>query len=175
MCALVKPLVLATHVVVLVHRREVQKTTNTARLVPLALRHAELRTVGLASDRSRFDDLVQEQRETWLLFPREGSRTLSHELAGGRPVTLVVPDGNWPQARRMARNEPQLARLPAVHLPESAPRRFELRRHPLAHRLSTFEALARALGILEGEAVQRELEQALALKVERTLATRRRP
>jgi DTW domain-containing protein YfiP len=64
--------------------------------------------------------------------------------------------------------------LVAVRLPEGPTRRFELRKHPQAERLSTFEAIARALGILEGPEVQQELERILHLKVERTLDTRGR-
>ena len=73
------------------------------------------------------------------------SREPAGELVGDRPTTLVVPDGNWRQARRMATNEAPLARLVAVRLPEGPTRRFELRKHPQAERLSTFEAIARAL------------------------------
>ena len=163
-----------TKVVVLVHRREVHKTTGTARLVPLTLAHGELRTVGLPEDRVQYEGLEEEGRSTLLLSPVAGAVELTRELVGDRPTTLVVPDGNWRQARRMATNEAPLARLVAVRLPEGPTRRFELRKHPQAERLSTFEAIARALGILEGAEVQHELERILHLKVERTLDTRGR-
>lgn len=175
MCADVQPMATRTKVVVYVHRREVHKTTGTARLVPLTLSNSELRTVGLPEDRVQYDGLESEERLVLLLSPTAHSVELTQELVGERLVTLVVPDGNWRQTRRMATNEPQLARLQAVHLPLGPARRFELRKHPEAQRLSTFEAIARALGVLEGSAVQQALEQALALKVERTLATRGRP
>jgi DTW domain-containing protein YfiP len=163
-----------TKVVVLVHRREVHKTTGTARLVPLTLARGELRTVGLPEDRVHYEGLEEEGRSTLLLSPVAGAVELTRELVGDRPTTLVVPDGNWRQARRMATNEAPLARLVAVRLPEGPTRRFELRKHPQAERLSTFEAIARALGILEGAEVQHELERILHLKVERTLDTRGR-
>lgn len=174
LCAEARRIETATKVVVFVHRREVHKTTGTARLVPLTLARGELRTVGLPGDRAQYDGLEDEGRLVLLLSPCAGSVELSRDLAGGRQVLLAVPDGNWRQTRRMASNEPQLARLQAVHLPAGAPRRYELRKHPEAQRLSTFEAVARALGILEGPQVQAELERVLALKVERTLATRGR-
>lgn len=172
MCSDVRPMATQTRVLVFVHRREVHKTTGTARLVPLTLSNSELRTVGLPEDRVQYEGLDADGRLVLLLSPTAHSVELTRELMRERPVTLVVPDGNWRQARRMATNEPQLACLPAVHLPVGAARRFELRKHPEAHRLSTFEAIARALGVLEGPAVQAELERALALKVERTLVTR---
>lgn len=174
LCAEARRVATATKVVVFVHRREVHKTTGTARLVPLTLEQGELRTVGLPEDRAQYDGLEDGGRLPLLLSPAAGSVELTRELVAGRRVLLAVPDGNWRQTRRMVSNEPQLARLQAVHLPDGPARRFELRKHPEAHRLSTFEAIARALGVLEGPQVQQELERVLALKVERTLATRGR-
>jgi DTW domain-containing protein YfiP len=171
-CAHLRLLTLDTRVVVFLHRREVYKTTNTAQLVPLTLSHSRLHIVGLPEDRVCYRNLEDPARTTLLLSPTESSVPLRPELARGMPVTLVVPDGNWRQTRRMARKEPELAALPAVHLPEGPRRRFELRKHPEADRFSTFEAIARALGILEGAAVQEELERVLALKVEAVLRTR---
>lgn len=174
LCGEAQALDTRTKVVVLVHRREVHKTTGTARLVPLTLARGELRAVGLPEDRAQYEGLEEEGRATLLLSPVAGAVPLTRELVGERPATLVVPDGNWRQARRMATNEAPLARLVAVRLPEGPARRFELRKHPQPERLSTFEAIARALGILEGPAVQDELERVLALKVERTIDTRGR-
>jgi DTW domain-containing protein YfiP len=171
-CAELRLLTLETRVVVFLHRREVYKTTNTAQLVPLTLSHSSLHIVGLPEDRVHYRDLEDPTRTTLLLSPTDSSVPLTAELARGKPVTLIVPDGNWRQTRRMARNEPELAALPAVHLPEGPRRRFELRKHPEADRFSTFEAIARALGILEGAAVQEELERVLALKVAAVLRTR---
>jgi DTW domain-containing protein len=175
LCAEVRALELRTRVVVVAHRREVHKTTNTARLVPIALSNSEVRVVGLPEERARYRDLVPEDTLPLLLFPSTDSLPLTPELVGTRRVTLVVPDGNWRQASKMARNEPELARLPRVRLSGDEPSRYLLRSHPDASRLATFEAIARALGVLEGDDVRGELERVLALKVERTLWTRRRP
>ncbi len=172
LCASARLLQLATRVIVFMHRREVHKTTNTARLVALTLANSELRTVGLPEDRVAYDGLEQAGRMALVLSPTAHSTELTLGLAGALPITLIVPDGNWRQTRRMVCNEAQLARLPAVHLPAGLARRFELRKHPQPDRLSTFEAIARALGILEGPKVQLELERILELKVQRTLRTR---
>lgn len=171
LCAEFEPLELATHVVVLMHRREVNKTTNTARLVPLALVNAQVRIVGLPEDRAHFDGLASEGRRAVLLFPSDNSVELTPQMSESK-LTLVAPDGNWRQAHKFARREPQLAALPRVHLPAGPPSRYALRRHPDERFLATFEALARALGVLEGEAVQRKLEKLLDEKVARTMRTR---
>jgi DTW domain-containing protein YfiP len=62
---------------------------------------------------------------------------------------LIVPDGSWPQVRRAVRREPALARLPRVSLPPGPPPLHRLRDHPDATYLATFEAVTRALEVLE--------------------------
>lgn len=174
LCADVRPLELATRVLVFLHRREVHKTTNTARMVPIALAHAEVRVVGEPQDRARFADIAPAGHRVLLLYPSPRSRPLTRG-SGAQPTTLVVPDGNWRQAQKLAVNEPQLAELEHVHLPEGPATSYVLRSHPDPRYLATFEAIARALGILESEEVRRALERVLALKIERTLWTRSRP
>lgn len=172
LCAEAQQLSLDTSVLVFRHRREVHKPTNTARLVPLTLTHAQVHVVGLPEDRVNYAQIQQAHRLPLLLSPTPTSVPLTADIARSTPITLVVPDGNWRQTRKMAQSEPEMRALLAVHLPPGPPRRFELRKHPEPDRLSTFEAIARALGILEGSAVQIELERILALHVERILCTR---
>ena len=57
-------------------------------------------------------------------------------------------------------------------LPDGPPSSYRLRAIGLPGRLSTLEAIARALGVLEGPAPEAALERALRLVVERTLWTR---
>lgn len=173
LCAELQPLALATRVVVVSSTREVPQPTNTGRLVPLTLDGGEVRVRG-GAPALRPTEFSDPARRTVLLFPAPGSRELSRDEADRRPVTLVVPDGTWRQARKMAVREPALARLARVHLPDGPPSRYRLRFHPDPRCLATFEAVARALGILEGREVQVQLERAFALLVERTLWSRGR-
>jgi DTW domain-containing protein YfiP len=62
-----------------------------------------------------------------------------------------------------------------VRLPQGPPSTLRLRANPDPDRISTFEAIVRALGILEGAEVQAALEHVLALKIERTRWTRKPP
>lgn len=179
LCAEVKALWLATRVLVFLHRREVHKPTNTARMVPIALSNSEVRVVGREYERERYSNLTPPGGRALLLFPSADSVELTREsarqLSFGSPLTLVVPDGNWRQARKIALHEEGLTHVPRVHLPAGPPSELALRAHPDPGRISTFEAIARALGILEGPAAEAALGRALALKVERTRWTRKRP
>ena len=72
-----------------------------------------------------------------------------------RPITLVVPDGTWSQAVRARRRIPGLADIPCAALPPGLVSTYRLRHDPRAGRVSTLEAIAHALGVLEGPAHRR--------------------
>ncbi len=172
MCAAVDPLALTTRVIVVQHSTESGRSSNSGRLAPLCLTHADLRIRGLPHAPLDRSGLVDRARRVVLLYPLPGAPVLAPDPADDRPVTLVVPDGNWRQARKLVQREPALRDARKVRLPAGPPSRYRLRRHPDPTFISTFEAIARALGILEGPAVQRRLEHWFDVFVERTLWTR---
>lgn len=173
LCELIQPLELATRVVVLTHSSDERKPTNTARLAALMLTNSEIRLRGRRGAPLETDDLLAPERLNLLLYPVPDSVTLRKEdVEGGRPVTLIVPDGTWRQARRMRGRIPGLRDVPCVQLAPGPPSRFRLRHQVEPDRISTFEAIARALGELEGPAVRAQLEAIFEVMVERTLWTR---
>ncbi|MCA9546099.1 MAG: DTW domain-containing protein [Myxococcales bacterium] len=174
LCDTVQPLPTRTRVVVVMHFKEAQKQSNTGRLAPLCLADAQVR---LRADREQpldLRDLADSTRRAVLLYPDPDAPVLDAHWAAAdpRPVTLVVPDGNWRQTVRTCKREPALADLPRVRLPLGAPSSYRLRRHPDPARISTLEAIARAVGVLDGPAPQALLERTLAVFVERTLWSR---
>ena len=90
-----------------------------------------------------------------VLFPGRGARPLTPEYAASLPsrLALVVPDGNWRQADGMVKRLPLLAGALKVSLPARDFAGLAVRRNRQGHRMSTFEAVAQALGVLEGESV----------------------
>lgn len=173
-CEHVPVLDLATRVVVVMHYREWTKTTSTAPLLALAVPSCEIRIRGKAGARVTLGDLERPDRRLLLLFPSDDAVPLTEELlaADPRPVTLVVPDGSWRQASKMPNREPALRDVQRVTLVDDAPTRYRLRREPKAGGLATYEAIARALGVLEGPQVREELEGLFERMVEGTLETR---
>lgn len=176
LCAEIPRLDLATRVVLIMHHREVSRTTATGPLALRALANGELHVHGARDAALDLTSLHGQGRRVLLLFPSDDARPLTPELlaADRRPVTLVVPDGNWRQASRAAKRIPGLEQAERVALVEGAPSRYRLRREPREGGLATFEAIARALGILESAEVQARLEDLFSLMVERTLDTRGR-
>lgn len=142
--------------VILQHPRESDVAINTARLVELQLERAE-RYVAVKLDEvpqihSRLHD---PQAPAILLYPGEGARDLASEPPDGA-VTLVVLDGTWWQARKLFRQNPELAALPRYGLAPSAPSRYRIRREPALHCISTIEAVGEALALLEPNGFDRE-------------------
>ncbi|HTA91130.1 MAG TPA: tRNA-uridine aminocarboxypropyltransferase [Polyangiaceae bacterium] len=151
-CAAVRPIATRSPVVILQHPRESDVPINTARIAALCLSSATLH-VGLdfATDRPLQVALSNADAPPVLLFPAPDAKDLAREPPPG-PVTLVVIDGTWWQASKLFKLNPFLWALPRYSLAPAKESRYRIRREPAAHCLSTIEALAAALGVLEGRA-----------------------
>lgn len=150
-CQHVPRLETATRVVLLQHPRERDMPIGTARMANLCLPNSEL-NIGVDWEGSAVlrRVLSDPSRPAVLLYPTEG-----HEQAatwtGEGPVTLIVVDGTWSQARKVVRRNPTLARLPRLAFQPETPSEYRIRREPSAQCVSTIEALMIALGRLEPE------------------------
>ena len=136
-----------THVVLLQHPRESRMGIGTARLAHLSLPGSLLKA-GL--DFSA-DAQVQEavgRAPAYVLFPGPQAIGLD-QLPTDRPITLVVVDGTWWQAKKLIKLNPWLEQLPRVSFSPSAPSDYRIRRQPAAHCVSTIEALAEVLSLRE--------------------------
>jgi DTW domain-containing protein YfiP len=150
-----------TRFLLLQHLVETGKKSNTGRLATLALANARVLTYGAPA--GAFDTALLSEPGTWLLFP-DGPRAPPDAPA---PRQLVVLDGSWSQARRMTQRLPVLRTLPRLVLPPLAPGTPRLREptHPAG--MSTLDAIARAVAVLEGPEVAAPLERLAALRVQR--------
>ncbi len=162
-----------TRVLILMHHRERDLTTNTGRLAELSLPNCEVRLRGERDTRLNEEGLREGKR--LLLYPSDDAKVLDAPTVaalGPGPLTLIVPDGSWRQASKVAHREAALHDVPRVVLAPDAPTRYRLRREPKPDGLATFEAIARALGALEGLPVRARLEGLFDVMVERTLRSR---
>ena len=161
---------LTTRLVLVMHYRELPKTTATGPLALVTLPNSELRIQGLRDRILDFSDLATPERRTLFLYPADEAPVLSRSFLDQdpRPVTLVVPDGNWSQAARMGKRLPGLDHAEKVRLPEGPRTQWGIRHEPHPHGLATFEAIARAYGIIESPDVQAGMEELFHLMVRRT-------
>jgi DTW domain-containing protein YfiP len=167
------PLVTRTRVVLVMHRSENCKSTNTGRLAAACVANSTIVVRGHRGKPS--EPLAWSAAERpLLLFPFEDAIPIADALRDpdARPVVLIVPDGTWRQASKVRRRVPGLDGVRCISVSGEARLPHRLRAEAHAHGLSTLEAIARALSLLEGEDVRQRLERVFRTMVERTLWTR---
>jgi DTW domain-containing protein YfiP len=137
-------------VVILQHPREARLAICSARLTRAALERAELHR-GVSFEGDLHVRALAAQPGAALLFPGEGA-TPAPALRTRPPTVLFAFDGTWVQAEKMLAANPTIAALPRVAVHAAEPSGYgELRREPAEGYLSTAEAVAYALGELEGD------------------------
>ena len=166
-CSLFKRIETRTRLLLVIHRAEIRKPTNTGHLATSCLVNSETLVRGREGEPS--SELPLDGSRALLLYPHEDARPL--ERVDG-PVTLIVPDGTWRQASKVRARVPGVKDISCVTLPPGPPSIYRLRSEAHPHGLATLEAIARALGILEGPEVQEALEHVFRAMVERTLWVR---
>jgi DTW domain-containing protein YfiP len=147
-CRLLASLPTRTQVLVLQHPRERKVGIGTARMAHLALPGSVLRVgVDFADDPVVKSALARPQ-PVYVLYPRPGAVAVT-ELPRA-PITLVVLDGTWSQARKLLNRNAALAALPGIALAPQRPSGYRsIRRQPAPFCVSTIEALAEVLAALE--------------------------
>jgi DTW domain-containing protein YfiP len=180
-CALLPRLDTRTRVLLVVHQLEATKPTNTGLLAARCLVNSAVAYRGRGPDGAAAPDALDPTEgrdvEPMMLFPHPDATPLDAWRGTGKPLVLVVPDATWGQAAR-ARRRGALRALPCVSLPPDAIAALRAARpdarlrwptHP--DRLATLEALALALGILEGPGVRDALLHVYRVMADRTLWT----
>jgi len=157
-----------TRVVIVRHAAEIHKASNSGRLAAQALINSVLLDYGVRDN--PFDDRELSEDDTWLLFPSGEPRRAPPRPP---PKRLVVLDATWPQARRMHQRIGALRGMPVLALPAPSVPAEQLRTPPHPDGLATITSIARALALLEGEAVSAPLDDIYALMVARSRATAR--
>ncbi len=158
-CPVVPVVRTKTEILILRHVREAVRPANTGRLAALAMPNARIVSCG-GGCRIGCDELAGcglDTPGTWLLWP-DGPGLSQEKIRSMPPKRLAVLDATWHQARRLYRQTEVLHHLPKLVLsaPENA--RDRLRGQRRSDGMSTLEAIAAAVAMLEGEGVARPLE-----------------
>ena len=139
-----------TRILLLQHPREQRVAIGTARMAQLALPNSRLR-VGLdfAAD-PEVQAALSHSAATYVLFPGLDTSPVEN-LPRDREITLIVLDGTWWQARKLLKLNPAIAALPRIAFRPRKPSAYVIRREPADFCVSTIEALAEVLKVLEPE------------------------
>jgi DTW domain-containing protein len=165
-CALMPVLQTRTRLLLLIHRDELRKPTNTGQLAALCLSNSEVVCRNLQKPQ------WAEQSQPLFLFPHPDAMPLTEWVKSEKPITLIVPDGTWRQASKTRNRTPELRNVPCVSLPAGDRSTYRLRTEHRDDGLATMEAIARAFGLLEGADVERALSNVFRHAVDRTLWVR---
>lgn len=175
LCHLIPKLDLKTKLVLVIHHRELKRTSNTGRLALRSLVNSEMRVRG-EKDKGALDlsDLLTNNYRTLLFFPSDEARELTSELVAEQnlPIQLIVPDGNWRQASKVSIRHPELKNIERVKISTPNTADKHLRAEHFEEGMSTLQAIAQAFAAIEGDAVGDKLNTLYQEKLTRTLKAR---
>lgn len=174
LCDQIPKLDLKTRVSLVIHHRELKRTTNTGRLALKALSNSKMFVRGEETAPLDLSDCLTSDFQPLLFFPSEESRELTPELLQefSKPIHLIVPDGSWRQASKVQTRHPELKNIPRVMIRTPNTETQFLRKESSPEGMATLQAIAIALGIIEGTIVGDQLMALYRLKLHRTMIGR---
>lgn len=175
LCALLPRLSNTTPVTIVVHARDADRPSNTGWLVERVLARSTMvvhggRGVPFDGSRPKGPERQEPALAGACLVLHPDGRPLG---PGDREAAhLIVPDGSWSQVRRMLHRVDTLASGELVALPRERTQRawpstLAMRREPAEGWVCTFEAVARALGVLESKDLEAKMLDVLSEVVRR--------
>jgi DTW domain-containing protein YfiP len=173
-CNLIPRLDLKTKICLVIHAKELKRTTNSGRLAVKALVNSEMRIRGDTLMPLQLGDLLVPEYSTYLFYPAEDALELTPELVASckQPIQLIVPDGNWRQASKVHYRHHELKNIPRVMIRQSNKAIYHLRAETTDYGMSTLEAIAQALGVTEGPEPKAALLALYQAKLKATLIGR---
>ena len=174
LCDVVPRIELRTKVCLVIHHRELSRSSNTGLLALRALVNSEMRIRGEGREALDLKDLITLQYRTFLFYPSGDAAELDQALVmqESKPIQLLVPDGTWRQARKIHSRHLELRNLPRVKISKPNNSTFQLRAQSRPERMATLQAIAQGLGIIEGDPVRAQLMKLYYAKIDRTLKAR---
>ncbi len=173
-CDAIPRLDLKTKITLIVHAKELKRTTNTGSLALKSLVNSEMKIRGLEKSVLDLTSLLTQDYQTYLFYPSVDAVELNHELISKSklPVQLLVPDGNWRQASKVHYRHEELKNIPRVMISTPNLSEYYLRVENTKHGMATLQAIALALGIIEGKEIEDKLLFLYNRKLQETLKGR---
>lgn len=174
LCDAMPRMELKTKVCLIIHHRELSRSSNTGLLALRALANSEMRIRGEGRETLDLTDLLTPHYRTFLFFPSEDAVELDRALVLEQraPIQLIVPDGTWRQASKISSRHPQLKDLPRVKIGAPSGPTVQLRAQSRPEGMATLQAIAYGLGIIEGDLVRVQLMKLYQARIERALIAR---
>lgn len=173
-CSAIPSLSYKTRLCLVVHAKELKRTTNTGRLAVKALQNSEMRIRGEGREALDLSDLLVSEYRTVLFYPSDDAVGLTKEFVeqDSRPIQLIVPDGNWRQASKVHYRHHELRDIPRVMIKAANTAKYHLRAETTEEGMATLQAIAEAFGVIEGAAAREALMKVYTAKLNATLIGR---
>lgn len=151
--------------ILLMHKEELFKPTNTGRLVADVFpeqthAHCWQRT---QPDAELILKLQDPNRINLIVFPDSKEKSIEvkldetwSQIYQNKIITFILLDGTWKQSGRMFHLSRWLDKIPRISLPDLTPKSYAVRKSHLENYLSTAEAAALCLDLV-GEELHAEL------------------
>ena len=159
----------------LLHAKEMGRVSNTGLIASRVISSIKEVHYGTPDYRFKPEDVFQEGKKNLILYP-DAAASLSDFKEQGVPageINLIVPDGNWPQANSMTKKLVVSGKFNTVRLAKPVGGRYWLRLdHNHEHGVSTIEAIASAMEVMELDEESKVLRNALENFVYQSLLCR---
>ena len=174
-CEYLTPIEIKTPVQIIMHVGEVSLSSNTSNLLKQVHKNCTINIRGDLDNKVDYEKiLMRETHKPLFLFPDDDAEILNQDYLSRleKPVNLIVPDGTWRQAKKIKRRVAELKDITSINLPELYISKYKLRTPPREGMLSTFEAISKALGIIENVEIEKSLDQIFEIMNERVSRSR---
>ena len=175
LCSIIIPFEITTNISLIVHVNELKLTSNSAQFIQKLLpTNAETFIRGQVYNTFESTGIVKREGRPIFLYPHDDALELNDDFKESfpGPYHIIIPDGNWHQARRVRKREAAFKEMVAVKLPDGLLGEYKLRRALQPEWLSTFEAVAHTLGIIEGPEITEKLMKFFRVWVKTTMYNR---
>ncbi|MBX7143976.1 MAG: DTW domain-containing protein [Oligoflexia bacterium] len=142
LCNLVPPFRAHCDVLMLQHPHERGKYYSTAKIIQSVITNFELQR-GVAFSAEQVNGFLRG-RQPVILYPGPEAAACEDTELGEQHV-LIVLDGTWSEAGKVFRRSQLLSTFPRLSFRSAFVSRYEIRRQPKLHCLSSLESLAYAL------------------------------
>jgi len=173
-CEFIPQLRLKTKLTLIIHAKELKRTTNTGTLAAKALLNSEIFVRGkINAPLDLTAQLTPDYRHV-VFYPSDEAIEFNEVFVNesALPINLIVPDGNWRQAGKVHYRQTELKNLPRVMIKTVNTETQFLRAETTEFGMATLQALAYAFGVIEGEEIQAALLKLYKLKLSQTLKGR---
>lgn len=157
----------------LVHYKELKRTTNSGRLIEKTLENQKIWVRGRLGEPLDHGMILKPGHRPLMLYPSEDAAVLDinwlteykMQNPGDEPFQLLIPDGNWRQASKVHYRVEELKAVPRVTLPPNLSDTDDLLRlETKTNGMSTLEAIGHALGVLDDLRIRDHLLGAYRMK-----------